>query len=313
DHDTPAFQKAAAADPAAQDVYVQINDAFSAPGKLREAPPIPLALAATKDLALLLRRESRGTSKGYKDPKVDPFIKHRLESMHIFLNQYTDPRSKTYGHWGASVLQTAVGLARGRHCVRTVCKLARQYIHDREILPINPYGEWKDSLLIDEDLAADINLHLQEIGNHITSEKLVQYLSQPEVMAKHGITKKISVRTARRYLHALGYRFSEAKKGQYSDGHEREDVVCERDTKYIPAIKRLERQMQRFDRDGKEEFGPHREGKQVIVWYHNESNFYAHDRKVKNWHHKDTAAKFRKKGDGHSLMVADFVSVDFRW
>ncbi|KAJ7655355.1 hypothetical protein B0H17DRAFT_1146544 [Mycena rosella] len=187
DHDTPAFQKAAAADPAAQDV------------------------------------ESRGTSKGYKDPKVDPFIKHRLESMHIFLNQYTDPRSKTYGHWGASVLQTAVGLARGRHCVRTVCKLARQYIHDREILPINPYGEWKDSLLIDEDLAADINLHLQEIGNHITSEKLVQYLSQPEVMAKHGITKKISVSHGRAVLGG--------QKRPIFRWTERRNVVCERDTK----------------------------------------------------------------------------------
>ncbi|KAJ7710682.1 hypothetical protein B0H17DRAFT_1123799 [Mycena rosella] len=110
DHYISTFQRAAAVDPAVQDAYVQINAAFSAPGKLREAPLIPLALATAKDLVLLLRGESRGVSKGYKDPKFDPFVKHRLKSMHIFLNQYTDPQSKTYGHLGASA-QTAVGLA----------------------------------------------------------------------------------------------------------------------------------------------------------------------------------------------------------
>ena len=46
--------------------------------------------------------------------------------------------------------------------------------------------------------------------------------------------------------------------------------------------------------------------------YHDESIFYAHDRERKSWYHKD-ASKLHKKGDGHSLMVADFVSVDFGW
>jgi hypothetical protein len=222
---------------------------------------------------------------GYKDPKFDPWVGYHLEGMQIFPNSYTNTRSKTYGHWGALTLQSAVSLGRGRHCVRTLCKLARQYIHNRTVLPINPYGKWCNSLLINEDLAADINLHLQEIGNHITAEKLVLYLSQPEVMEKHGITKQISVSTARCYLHALGYRFSHPKTGQYSDGHERQDIVFERDKKYIPAIKKLEAQMQHWDRDGRTEFGPPPAGKRVIVWYQDESIFYAHDRKRKNWHH----------------------------
>ncbi|KAJ7016567.1 hypothetical protein C8F04DRAFT_1234918 [Mycena alexandri] len=155
--------------------------------KLREAPTIPKAATAVKDL----------TAGGYKDPKHDPFVRVRLEGMRIFLNLYTDLRSKTYGHWGASALQAAVGLGRGTHCMRSLCQLARQYIHDRKLLVVNPYGSWKETMLADEDLAADINLYLQEIGNDITAEKLVQYLARPEVMEKHGITKTISVRTAR--------------------------------------------------------------------------------------------------------------------
>ncbi|KAJ7633972.1 hypothetical protein B0H17DRAFT_1149833 [Mycena rosella] len=189
------FQQAAAADPQAQDAYARVYDALSAPGRLREAPTIAAATAAVKDLAAALRGESRGASKGYKDPKHDPFVRHRLEGMCTFLNLYIDMRSKTYGHWGASALQASIGLGRGRHCMRTLCKLACQYIHDRSLLLVNPYGDWKESLLADEDIATDINLYLQEIGNDITAEKVSKYLARPEVMEKHGITKTISIRT----------------------------------------------------------------------------------------------------------------------
>jgi hypothetical protein len=217
--ETAAFEKAAASDPAAQDAYVNVYNAFIAPGKLCAAPSISSATAAVKDLMAALCGESRGVSGGYKDLKHDPFVHVRLEGMRTFLNFYIDPRSKTFSHWGASALQAAVGLGKGTHCMRTLCKLARQYIHDRALLLVNPYGDWKESMLADEDLAADINLYLQEIGKDITAEKLVLYLGCPDVMEKHGITKSISVRTARRYLNLLGYRYTMPQKGQYCDGH----------------------------------------------------------------------------------------------
>ncbi|KAF7364541.1 hypothetical protein MVEN_00323100 [Mycena venus] len=310
-NDTATCAQAAASDPVTQDAYANIYDAFTA-GRLREAPSIASAAAAVKDLTAALRGESRGVSGGYKDPKHDPFVRIQLEGMRIFLNFYTDPRSKTYSHWGASALQAAVGLGRGTHCVRTLCKLARQYIHDRKLLLINPYGEWKESMLADEDLRADINLYLQEIGNDITAEKLVQYLARPEVMEKHGITKSVTVRTARRYLNLLGYRYTMPRKGQYSDGHERPDIVEYRDKAYIPAIRKLQARTQHYSRDGHPEFGPRLPGKRVIIWYHDECVFYAHDRKRKNWY-QIGSSKLHQKGDGPSLMVSDFVSVDFGW
>ncbi|KAJ6570372.1 hypothetical protein B0H10DRAFT_2237889 [Mycena sp. CBHHK59/15] len=61
-------------------------------------------------------------------------------------------------------------------------------------------------MLVNEDLKADINLHLQNLGKDITAEKLAEYLWSEEVMQKHGITRKITVWTARRYLKVLGYR-----------------------------------------------------------------------------------------------------------
>ncbi|KAJ7348577.1 hypothetical protein DFH08DRAFT_625428, partial [Mycena albidolilacea] len=51
----------------------------------------------------------------------------------------------------------------------------------------------------------------------------------------------------------------------------------------------------------------------VIIWYHDESIFYAHDRRHKTWYHKDSPAKPYPKGEGYSFMVADYFSSDFGW
>jgi hypothetical protein len=100
----------------------------------------------------------------------------------------------------------AIGLGHGNHCARVLVQLARQYILDRDVLPVNPYGGWNRSMLADEDLDDDIRQHLQSLGNEITTDKLVSFLHDPEVCGKHGIDKKVSERTARRYLNDLGYR-----------------------------------------------------------------------------------------------------------
>jgi hypothetical protein len=99
----------------------------------------------------------------------------------------------------------AIGLGHRNHCARVLVQLARQYILDREVLPVNPYGGWNRSMLADEDLADDIRLHLQSLGNEITANKLVAFLHDPDVCSKHGIDIKVSECTARRYLNDLGY------------------------------------------------------------------------------------------------------------
>ncbi|KAK6992889.1 hypothetical protein R3P38DRAFT_2801759 [Favolaschia claudopus] len=48
--DHAGLAKAAASDPATQDVYAHVYDTFSAPGKLREAPSVAAAKAAVDDL-----------------------------------------------------------------------------------------------------------------------------------------------------------------------------------------------------------------------------------------------------------------------
>jgi len=65
--------------------------------------------------------------------------------------------------------------------------------------------------------------------------------------------------------------------------------------------------------EAKPEQGPKMPGLHVITWFHDESIFYVHDQWKKDWYHKDAPAKPYKKGEGASLIVADFVSADFGW
>ena len=59
-------------------------------------------------------------------------------------------------------------------------------------------------------------------------------------------------------------------------------------------------------------YGPHSAGQQVVVWFHDNTMFYANDCQQKAWYHVDASAKPYTKGDG-ALMVADFVSAEFGW
>ena len=49
----------------------------------------------------------------------------------------------------------------------------------------------------------------------------------------------------------------------------------------------------------------------MVVWFHDESTFYAHDHHTLRWCHKKEGPKPQPKGEGISLMVAHFVSADY--
>ncbi|KAJ6615104.1 hypothetical protein B0H10DRAFT_1691417, partial [Mycena sp. CBHHK59/15] len=300
----------------------KMHEQATLPGMLRQAPNIGEAKAALDCVQRFLRGELRGTDLwgrrgvGYKDPDISAFTCNRLTGIRTMLNFYVTPgtQSGTYGHWGASAQLTALGLGRGKHCARVLAALAREFILTHNVMDVNPYGEWNESMLADEDLANDIRLHLQSLGKEITAEKLVKYLNDPKDCAEHGIDKPVSLTTARRYLDELGYRFTSPKKGQYVDGHERPDVVYYRDNVYLPRLFELNKRVAIFDNDSNpvnNDFTA--TGCRVIVWYHDKSIFYAHDQRHQTWYHKDSPAKPYRKGEGHLFMVADYFSADFGW
>lgn len=281
-------------------------------GKTREAPTVLYGLAALKDLKNVLN-PPRKKGPGYVDPKLDVFVWTRLEGVQAMLNFFTNKNSATCEKWAASSFQAAISLGRGRHCARQLQNLARQFILDRKILPINPYGDWNQSMLLDEGLVNEIQIYLQSIGPEISGQKLMEFLADEDLRSRHGIEKPIKLRTAQRYLNALGYRYKTAPKGQYTDGHERADVVFYRNQIFLPQWRKISDRMTSWAEGNLPEYGPPVHGCRVIAWFHDESIFYANDRRKKGWYHKDATAKPYTKGEGASIMIADFVSADFGW
>ncbi|KAJ6615748.1 hypothetical protein B0H10DRAFT_1949634 [Mycena sp. CBHHK59/15] len=182
--------------PAPPKTFVEKMAALGTKQALAAAPDITSAKAALTDIELVLRGPSRGKSGGYILPDLSPWPSRAvLESKLSHLWK-----------WGLSARQAAIAAGQDVYCARRFANLSQEYIASRKVLPINPYGTWKKSMLADEDLANDIREHLQELGKFITADKLVAYLSREDVMDKHGLHKNISVRTAQRYLNDLGYR-----------------------------------------------------------------------------------------------------------
>jgi transposase len=138
-------------------------------------------------------------------------------------------------------------------------------------------------------------------------------MDRNEVKAAYTLKKGISLATTKRWMRHLGYRWSKTPTGQYVDGHEREDVVTYRQKTFIPAWVVLEAQMRSWTGDNLDVEDAPTSGRKVVIWHHDESIFYANDRRKIRWVHKSENAVPYVKGEGSSLMVADFISADYGW
>ena len=156
-------------------------------------------------------------------------------------------------------------------------------------------------------------MHLHGIGPYIAARDVVQFLSAPEMKSHLGLDKPVSVCTVQRWLHIMGYNWQNEKKGQYSDGHEHKDVVDYHQRVFLPAFAGYVESMRKWDDNGEEEVPASPPERHTVVWFHDESIFYAHNHHKVRWVHDSESAKPYAKGDGASLMIADFISADYGW
>lgn len=91
-------------------------------------------------------------------------------------------------------------MGRGNHCTQQLCALNRSFLADRTVLPFNPYGDWNESLLVNEDLVNEISIYLLSLMNDITTKKLMDFLHCTDIKEKYGIECDISHKTACRYF-----------------------------------------------------------------------------------------------------------------
>ncbi|THU94396.1 hypothetical protein K435DRAFT_820009 [Dendrothele bispora CBS 962.96] len=126
-------------------------------------------------------------------------------------------------------------------------------------------------------------------------------ISEPPKLTYIGI----SIQTAQVWLKRMGYRWKKTSKGQYVDGHERDDVVWYRQTEFIPAMTALEHRTLALILTHLDELGPLPRQQIVVIWFHNESTFYDHDCHELIWCASDLKAVPKPKGEGFTIMIAD--------
>ncbi|QRV74793.1 DDE superfamily endonuclease [Ceratobasidium sp. AG-Ba] len=275
--------------------------------------PIPRDVAsyALEKLECILR-PSKEAPPGFIPPKLDDmFSIRRLTSMAACLRFYCNDVLKWSLTYSSEI--AALGNGYGIRFGRRLLVFIRTFINT-DNLPENQYGTWNASVLEDEDLATEISDYLTETkGRYMRAEDILEYLQRPDVKTRFGLDEPPCLRTAQRWMKEhFGLRWGQDPKGQYVDGHEREDVVDYRNNVYVAIWNDLERRMRWYDSKTMEEHAPNLAPgeRPVMVWFHDESMFYANDRRLTRWVHYLEKAKPYAKGEGASIMVADFVGID---
>ncbi|KAI0371845.1 hypothetical protein BV20DRAFT_941233 [Pilatotrama ljubarskyi] len=225
--------------------------------------------------------------------------------------------------WIASSLMVASAFEKGPAFARSLRAWTREFLADRHALPTDVEHTWSQSILEQKPgLKEAISAHLQTLRNFVRALDIVHFTSEPATLLRFGLAKPVSLATAQCWMHALEHRWTKGPNGQFVDGHERKDVVGYRQQSFLPAMAEYDQYARQWDKDGQEvpatpqtgdSAASHPSRKHVVYWWHNESTFYAHDQHTQRWVHKREKATPRRKGEGASLMAADFVSAEYGW
>lgn len=253
-------------------------------GRFIWPPTVDECKRAAAYIKTLLDPPRKG-SRGHKRCELDVLTQRRLIEIQGLLNEYIHLKklhAGKSGNWGAAAATAARATNTGKAHAATLKRWTRSFIADTNELPHYKHGGGVRGVLDDEEVSLEIKLRLEEIGKYICAEDIVIFCGTPDMLKLLGRTKTISVSTARRWLIKTGFRWLRNPTGQYIDGHERQDVVQYRDTVYVPEMMKLAERMHRWIK-GIGWALPCSVHRAVTVWFHDESTFYAHDRRKSYW------------------------------
>ncbi|EJF55475.1 hypothetical protein DICSQDRAFT_73804 [Dichomitus squalens LYAD-421 SS1] len=218
---------------------------------------------------------------------------------------------------------------KGDYRARKLRQWCHAFIADRHDLPVNFKATWNSSALENEELEGALSDHLQRIGKHVRALDIVEYLADPAVQQRFGLTETLSLSTAHGWMLRLGYRWGRVANGQYIDGHEREDVVHYRQNVYLPTLNALRPQLRQYDAHGNEvtnpmqslpedsaataSTGPPSPAHSARLCFYDESIFYANDRRTIRWKNVREKSVPQAKGEGVSMMISDFFTAEDGW
>lgn len=110
---------------------------------------------------------------------------------------------------------------RGPYLAKMIRRWTWDFLQDDSKLPYNRHLGVLKSLMHDESLQAEIQEQISILNKmYLTASDVQDILNHPEMMDRMDWIQPVTRRTAQRWLKALGYRYTEPKKGMYIDGHE---------------------------------------------------------------------------------------------
>ena len=130
---------------------------------------------------------------------------------------------------------------------RTVRQYHKEFIENKGQFPEMKQGRYKRMCLLnDDELRLEASMWVrasayQKGEANMTASTFCQWVNDDLLPSHHlppELPRSISLRTAMRWLHKLGFRPTSHKKGAYVDGHEREDVVAHR-AEFLMKLKEL--------------------------------------------------------------------------
>ena len=268
-------------------------------------PSVADAALALADLRTLLKSHN---------PMIrsDDILKTRLDHLDRFLAIYTTGKG-----WSEAADYAATILGQGTGCSRRLRSWGKDFIRDRTMLPHhNHTNSGCGSLLDDIDFVEELLVHITSAGMHVSAQAIVDFVKKPEVAQRYRILKPITLDTAREWMSKLNFKWRQAPKGTYLDGHERPDVVRYRQDVYLPTLAKCEPAIRVWDKDNLGRLVDPSSPlpiRHTILWFHDQCIFYQNDRRKYRWVHASEKPTPLPKGEGISLMVSDFISADYGW
>jgi len=243
------------------------------------------------------------------------WVQSRITGMLALCRLFSSPNSRLSWTKSSELAADAAG-----HGSPTYARKLRHWVVEFErqgmgytSLPLTRHGLFDTHRLYDEDLSTKIHeflLNLRKDQLFFKAEDIVNFVATPDMQVAMGTkATTISKQTAQRWLKRMGWRYGKMANGMYLDGHEREDIVEYR-TWFLTEYQKLERRMTKYDKDGNLEKLPElQDGEQAIREVtHDESTFYANDRRRQGYWHPEEGKKPVRKDEGTSIMVADFLT-----
>ncbi|KAJ7199273.1 hypothetical protein C8J57DRAFT_1104629, partial [Mycena rebaudengoi] len=154
----------------------------------------------------------RQKGRGYKKANLDVVTTARLECMIRFLRLY-----KASGYSGWTLHSESVAVASGKSGMKTwlgrkIREWTINFCEDNKNIPSHMYGRFNSSIMSDEDIAGDIHIHLQSLGKWVSAKDIVRYVATPEFQARLRVKRKITIRTAQRWMKKMGYQWKKEPK-----------------------------------------------------------------------------------------------------